>query len=231
MIIDGIVLATLFLSALIAFFRGFVREVLTLCGLVGALAAAYFLSPLLQPLAHDLVGGDPEQRLFGIIPLGVAADVGAFALIFLIVLILLTLAAHAISHGLHAVGLGALDRTLGVLFGLIRGALLILIFYMPFYFTAAPVEKAKWFKTSVTLPIVDMLAEIVEPYLPRHSEEDEKAEKATDEEVHGFERLDGLMQQALDPDKEPDLIPSEPEESGYTQEQNKALDEAIGGAQ
>lgn len=228
MIIDGIVLATLFLSALIAFFRGFVREVLTLGGLVGALAAAYFLSPLAQPLAHELFGGDPDLKYFGLIPHDVAIDVATFAAIFLVVLILLTLAAHAISHGLHAVGLGALDRTLGVLFGLIRGTLLILIFYFPFYFTAAPAQKADWFKGSATLPIVDMLAGIIEPYLPKHDDKAEKAEEPKEEEAQGFDRLDGLMQQALDPDKAPDIVAPK-EDSGYTSEQNKALDEAIEG--
>lgn len=229
MIIDGIVLATLFLSALIAFFRGFVREVLTLGGLVGALAAAYFLSPLAQPLIHGMFEGDPEQKYFGLIPHDVALDVATFAGIFLIVLILLTLAAHAISHGLHAVGLGALDRTLGVLFGLIRGALLILIFYLPFYFTAAPAQKTEWFKNSATLPIVDTMAAIIEPYIPRHEEKADKPE-SRDEEAQGFDRLDGLMQQALDPGKEPDIIAPDAA-NGYTEEQNQALDEVIGGGQ
>lgn len=246
MIIDGLILATLLLSALIAFFRGFVREVLTLFGLAGALAAAYFGAPLLQPIAHDLVGSGPDDRLFGLIPMSVAADVGAFAFVFLAVLILLTLTAHAISHGLHAVGLGSLDRTLGVLFGLLRGVVLVLLFYMPFYFTAAVSEKEKWFEASATLPLVDELAQIVEPYLPNRDEDkpqkrDERPEKA--EDAQGFERLDGLMRQALEPGEEPDVVPArktgndepppleetpgESKGAGYDETQNDALDAVI----
>lgn len=240
MIIDGLILATLFLSALIAFFRGFVREVLTLFGLVGALAAAYFGAPLLQPIAHDLIGGNPDESLFGIIPMSVVADVAAFGFVFLAVLILLTLTAHAISHGLHAVGLGSVDRTLGVLFGLLRGVVLVLLFYMPFYFTAASTEKEKWFEASATLPLVDMLAEIVEPYLPNR--EDGKPQKRDEqpdnpEDAQGFDRLDGLMRQALEPGKEPEIVPAGPasepppletdDSAGYNENQNDAMDAII----
>lgn len=234
MIIDGLVLAALLLSALIAFFRGFVREVLTLCGLAGAVAAAYFFSPALVPLVQDLLGNDPDARLFGILPLSVAANVGAFAAVFLITLILLTLVAHAISHGLHAAGLGSVDRTLGVLFGLLRGAVLILLFYMPFYFTAADAQKAEWFKGSSTLPIVDVAARAIEPYLPDYqsppkeedaSEASVPEEEESETEAKGFDRLDGLMRQALESDSGPDIVKGVVD--GYTQEQNDAIGQTM----
>lgn len=241
MIIDGLVLATLLLSALIAFFRGFVREVLTLCGLAGALASAYFFSPYLVPFVQDMLGSDPDARLFGILPMSVAANVGAFAAVFLITLILLTLVAHAISHGLHAAGLGSVDRTLGVLFGLLRGAVLILLFYIPFYFTAADAQKAEWFQGSATLPVIDMAAHAIEPYLPDYKPApkdgektdapQEPAEPAPEEpaepkpEAKGFDRLDSLMRQALESDSGPEIVKGAMQ--GYSQQQNDALDNTV----
>lgn len=232
MIIDGLILATLVLSALIAFFRGFVREVLTLFGLVGALAVAWFAAPFVQPYAQELIGNNPDGRLFGLIPYPVAADVGAFAAVFLATLILLTLAAHAISHGLHAVGLGSVDRILGVLFGLIRGLVLVLLFYMPFYFTASAEQKQMWYKESAMLPLIDMVAETIEPLLPRHDDpvtkEDVKevAEDAKEKGEQGFGKLDALMRQALEPGQEPDVIGETPS-GGYQSDANDGMNELI----
>lgn len=239
MIIDGLILSILLLSALIAFFRGFVREVLTLCGLAGALIAAFFLAPVLQPMAHGWFNVDPELRYFGLIPQTTAIDVGVFAVVFLATLIILNLVAHAISHGLHAAGLGAVDRTLGVLFGLARGLFLVMLFYLPFYFKATDEQKTEWFKASATLPLVDMLMVEAEPFIPYDfgsGEDDEKekdaAEKMKEEpvdvEARGFEKLDDLMRSALDSDKEPAIVaPKEPAEQGYTEEQNDVIGDVI----
>lgn len=242
MIIDGLILSILFLSALIAFFRGFVREILTLCGLAGALIAAFFLAPLLQPMAHGWFNADPEARFFGLIPHTTAIDVGVFAAVFLATMIALNLVAHAISHGLHAAGLGAVDRTLGVLFGIARGLFLVMLFYLPFYFKAADEQKAEWFKTSATLPFLDMLMVEAEPYIPYdfNAKEDADDKQAVDEngdenappplekgEPHGFEKLDDLMRSALDEGKEPKVVAPQRTEKGYTEEQSDIIGDVI----
>ncbi len=244
MIIDGLILSILLLSALIAFFRGFVREVLTLCGLAGALLAASFLAPLLQPMAHGWFDADPEARYFGLIPQTTAVDVGVFAFVFIITLVVLNLVAHAISHGLHAAGLGAVDRTLGVLFGIARGLFLVMLFYLPFYFKATDEQKANWFKASATLPLLDDLMQEAEPYIPydfsaKEEEPKDAAEKvkvkeeeadeapAEEEEPKGFEKLDDLMRSALDEGKEPDIVAPAPKQKGYTKEQSDIIGDVI----
>lgn len=224
MIIDIIIAAVLFLSALIAFFRGFVREVLTLCGFIGALIIAFFMAPQFQGITHGWFDVGEDDVLFGIIPTTVAIDVGTFSAIFLVALILLTLIAHAISHGLHAAGLGALDRTLGVLFGIMRGLFLILIFYLPFYFTASDGQKEEWFESSSTLPIVDLLAFTLEPYMPFGDSETEDTEEAS----QGFGRLDDVMRNALEPrPQDGDLTQDEPTQGGYDDINLDALNNII----
>jgi len=224
MIIDIIIAAVLFLSALIAFFRGFVREVLTLCGFVGALLIAFFISPRLQTLTHGWFDVEEGSELFGIIPTSVAIDVGTFAFVFLVALVVLTLIAHAISHGLHAVGLGALDRTLGVLFGLLRGLFLILVFYLPFYFTSSATQKEGWFEKSATLPIVDLIAMEVEPYLPIGDEEDGDTSKDEEKQnKNGFNRLDDVMRNALEAEDKGDEPPPQNTSQGYDLDDLKSI--------
>ena len=62
MIIDIIVGAVVIVSAIISFLRGFIREVLTIAGVVGGLAAAYFMGPMLTPTFKDWFGVDPEAE-------------------------------------------------------------------------------------------------------------------------------------------------------------------------
>ncbi len=116
--VDLVVLALIVLSGLLAFMRGFVREVLGLGAWVIAGVAAYLAFPYLQPWLRQQFS-DPT-----------IADAIAIAGVFIIVLVLLSLFASAISGAIQSVGLGGLDRTLGLVFGLVRGALLVAAAYI-----------------------------------------------------------------------------------------------------
>src|SRR5262245_42049960 len=128
MVLDLVVIGILLLSAAVAFWRGFVREVLTIGSLLGAAAATYFLGPNLTPMTRGWII-DPEapepQRLFGLIPYEMLAPLIAFAIVFVAVLVALTLVTHLVSKGVHSVGLGPVDRSLGVAFGLLRGVIVV----------------------------------------------------------------------------------------------------------
>ena len=71
MILDLVVIGILLLSALVAFWRGFVREVLTIISLLGAALATYMFGPKMVPVAQGWIV-DPDakdpQVLFGLIP-------------------------------------------------------------------------------------------------------------------------------------------------------------------
>src|SRR5688572_4012748 len=117
MIIDIVVGVVVVLSALISFMRGFIREVLTIAGVVGGLIAAYFGGPSLSPLFRDWLGvsadGEPA-KLFDIVPMGLVADVTAYGAVFIIVVIILSVVSHFMAGAARAMGLGPVDRTLGV---------------------------------------------------------------------------------------------------------------------
>ncbi len=98
--------------------RGLVREVFGLAAWVGAGAAAVVLFPRVQPLTRGLIA-NPEF-----------ADPIGFGLAFLVVLIVLSLLARLLSGAARKSGLGGLDRTLGLLYGLARGAAVVIVVYI-----------------------------------------------------------------------------------------------------
>lgn len=116
--VDFVVLGVLAVSALLAFLRGFVREVLGIGAWIGAALAAVWGMPLARgPISRWIA--DPAW-----------VDPIAFIAIFLVALVVLLLIARFIGGLVRRSPLGGLDRTLGLLFGLARGAALIVIAYI-----------------------------------------------------------------------------------------------------
>jgi membrane protein required for colicin V production len=116
--VDLAVLGVLALSGLLAFMRGLVREVLGIGAWVGAIMIATAGLPHARPLAGQWIH-DPQ-----------IVTAVCFAALLLIALIVLSLIARAISKLIKGSALGGIDRTLGLLFGLLRGAAVIIIAYI-----------------------------------------------------------------------------------------------------
>lgn len=117
-IADIVIVIVLIISGLLAYFRGLVREVLSLATWIGAALAAYYAFPYAQPYARDLIG------VKGI------ADAVTGIVLFVVALLILTLLNHVISGRVKESALGTVDRGLGFLFGLARGALLVCVAYI-----------------------------------------------------------------------------------------------------
>src|SRR3546814_5494115 len=99
--VDLIVIAVLLLSALLALFRGFVKEVLGIAGWVAAVAATIFFFPIVRDIVRSYI----DSRLI--------ADIVTGAAIFLPTLILCSLLTHWISEQVRASAVSAVDRSLG----------------------------------------------------------------------------------------------------------------------
>lgn len=169
MIIDVLVLIVLLISAVIAFLRGFIREILTIAGVVGGLAAAYFGGPLLTPSMHGWLGVEPDvqpERLFGILPYDLLGSILSYGLIFIGVVIVLSILSHFLAEGAKNLGLGAIDRTLGFIFGLVRGVVLLGLLYMPVHLFIDDEAKASWFDSSRTHFYVEQTSEFLSGFLP-----------------------------------------------------------------
>ena len=116
--VDLLVLCVLALSGLAGFVRGMVREVLALGAWIGAGVIAAMSFPALQPIVRRSIS-NPD-----------IADPVAFGVVFLLVLIALSLVARMVSGAVRRSALGSLDRTLGLVFGLARGAALVVVAYI-----------------------------------------------------------------------------------------------------
>lgn len=208
MIIDICVGVVALLSAIISFLRGFIREVLTIAGVVGGLAAAYFAGPMLSPVFRDWlkvgVEGAP-QKLFDIIPMSIVADVSAYGAIFIIVVIILSVISHFTAGAAKAMGLGPVDRTLGVIFGLARALVLLGLLYLPFHLLMDQKTKDEVFKDSRTFYLIEKTADVIAGFLP----DSEAAQDVKEEAAKGIKEK--LMEQDILSDGKKRPAPAAPE--------------------
>jgi membrane protein required for colicin V production len=121
-LVDGVVLAIIALSAILAYSRGLVRETLAILGWVAAAIAGFVLAPVAEPLIREVPG---LSNLIGTnCELGILAG---FVAVFAIALVLVSLFTPLLSGAVQNSALGPVDQGLGFLFGVARGILLVLI--------------------------------------------------------------------------------------------------------
>ena len=105
----------------------------------------------------------------------------------------MSIISHYIAKSVHAVGLGPIDRSLGVVFGLVRGLLLIGLLYMPFHILMEEKDKEEWFASSHSYGYVAQTSEILVGFMPeswtRESDEDGTTEE--EEELDPLKDLTG----------------------------------------
>ncbi|MBA3325313.1 MAG: CvpA family protein [Rhodobacteraceae bacterium] len=121
-IVDGIALALIAVSAVLAWSRGLVRETLSIVGWIVAAVAAFAFAPAVEPLMReipvlrDVIGSSCE--------LGVLAG---FAAVFAVALVIVSVFTPLVSGAMQNSAIGPVDQGLGLLFGVARGVLLIAI--------------------------------------------------------------------------------------------------------
>ena len=150
--VDWLLLAVLAASAVIGLVRGLVFECLALAGWVVAWFAAQWAAPQLAP---HLPLGEPRSAL----QLG-----GAFALSFLLAILVWTLLARLVRLLIHATPLSLLDRMLGSGFGVFRGLVLLLAVTMVVALTPAA-QSAPW-RGSQGAQLLRQALQSLKPVLP-----------------------------------------------------------------
>ena len=146
------VIAVLVLSMVWSALRGVVREIISLGGwIIAFLAANLFAGPLAARLPQAI----PGEAL---------RTLAAFLAIFVFALICSALVGVLMSKLVSAVGLGSLDKMLGALFGIARGALLVLAAVLAAGLTSAP--RQPWWKESMSGEPLKQAALALKPWLP-----------------------------------------------------------------
>jgi len=146
-VIDIAAVVVVLVSALAGLVRGFVREVLGVLAWIGAILATLWGLDRVRPFARAYVS--PEWL----------ADFAGGFLLFLVVLIALSLIAHMIGSRVRESAVGFLDRTLGLAFGVARGAILLCLAYIGFVVLIRPPESwPDWVKQARVRPWVHTLS-------------------------------------------------------------------------
>lgn len=114
-LLDGIVVVVVLVSALLAMYRGFLREVLSIASWVAAAVVAVLFYKQAQPTVQVYV---PNEQV---------ATIATIAGLFLVTLLLVSWITMKISDFVLDSAFGALDRTFGFLFGAARGLLLLVV--------------------------------------------------------------------------------------------------------
>lgn len=153
-IFDGIVIGVVLFSAVLAMVRGFSREVLSIVSWGGSAVAAYYLYPKLVPYAKHYTDDD---RI---------AIVGSAAVVFLVALIIISFITMKIADFIIDSRIGALDRTLGFLFGAARGVLLLVVAVAFWNWLVDEPHRPDWVNNAKSKPFLDSLAVKLEAALP-----------------------------------------------------------------
>lgn len=143
--VDWSIIALIAVSGLISLTRGFVKEAVSLVVWIVAGAVAW------------LYGGALAAHLAPYIELPSARVIAGCAILFVLTLMVGALLAHLLGMLVQATGLSGTDRLLGMIFGLARGALLVVITVG--LLSLAPVQQDPWWQQSKLLPDFLMIAD------------------------------------------------------------------------
>lgn len=158
---DVIFVAVIVVSGGLALYRGFVTEALAVVGWAGAAIATVSLFNPLRPFAR------------GFIPSQIGADVATGIVIFLVTLLIISLLARIVASTVRGSQIGIIDRFLGLVFGVLRGYVVLIIVFLLFEQVYPRDDQPKWISDARAVPLLDfggaILLRLV-PALPLESE-------------------------------------------------------------
>ncbi len=218
-VLDIAVLAVVLLSALLALMRGFVHEVLSFSAWIGAAIVTVFAFPYVQPFAR------------GIVDISILADIASGIAVFLVSLVLLTIFAKLLAELVQGSSLSAIDRVLGLLFGLVRGAALVCLAWLIFAWMVPETQRPDWIRTARTLPYLQQGASWLQELLPRSflTSLGETAKRNIEQEAGEVVSPESSVPASVnEPAPQPSVAPAEePQEPAYDDSSRESLEDAI----
>ena len=153
--IDYAILAVIGISALISLVRGFVKEAVSLIVWI----SAFFVASTFYLNLSTLLTNISDQLL---------RNAASIAILFISTLILGALVNYVIGQLVSKTGLSGTDRVLGIVFGALRGVLIIaaVLFFMDAY---TPASSATWWQNSQLVPEFTLIVEWFFEYLKQSS--------------------------------------------------------------
>ena len=152
--LDIILLVVMLISGLLAMIRGFMREILSIGAWgVAALVTLYSYSRV-QPIAKGYISNDTVAT---------GISVGG---VFLLTLLVVSIITARISDMILDSRVGALDRTLGFLFGLGRGLLVVVVAYIFFSWLVVERSQPEWIRTAKSVFVLQKTGDWLKGLLP-----------------------------------------------------------------
>src|SRR5215467_5289900 len=145
MYLDIVLIVVMFISGLLAMVRGLIREFLSIAGWGASAGAAFFAYAKLLPAAKAYLNNDDY--------LAIAATIAGA---FIGTLIIVSIITVKISDKSLDSRIGALDRTLGFMFGLARGLLIVVVMFA-FYDWFQPKSQPGWIADAKSLFVLKNL--------------------------------------------------------------------------
>ncbi|MDB5362304.1 MAG: cvpA [Rhodospirillales bacterium] len=164
--LDIIVVAVVAVSGLLAFVRGFARELLSIAAWIGAAVVTYYFFEPSRVIARSFM----RPWL---------ADVVAPAALFVICLIIFSIITGVLSNQVRQSSLGAVDRALGMVFGVARGALVVCAAYMVMTQFLKPEDRPNWVVQAHTRNLLEAGAQQLRDLIP-HSTLERGTQAATE---------------------------------------------------
>lgn len=153
--IDYAILAVIGISALISLVRGFVKEAVSLIVWI----SAFFVASTFYLNLSTLLTNISDQLL---------RNAASIAILFISTLILGALVNYVIGQLVSKTGLSGTDRVLGIVFGALRGVLIIaaVLFFMDAF---TPASTSSWWQNSQLVPEFTLIVEWFFEYLKQSS--------------------------------------------------------------
>ncbi len=151
-VVDVILIVVICLSALFSLIRGFVKEAISLATWVIAIWLAATFTPKLAAILPSGIESEAVRQAVG------------FGVLFVLSLMVGALVNMLVSQLVKKTGLSGADRLFGVLFGLLRGGLIIIVFVVIGGMT--PLPETDWWQSSVLLQWFESTAIVIQQYIP-----------------------------------------------------------------
>jgi len=157
-LLDIVLIVVMLISGLLAMVRGFMREVLSIIAWVLAAGATLYSYAKLLPLAKQYFNND------------IVATVAVIGGVFLITLLVVSVLTVRLSDMVLDSRVGALDRTLGFLFGLARGLVIVVVAFIFFTWLVPDRSQPEWVKSAKSRVVLTGTGQWLMSMLPEDPE-------------------------------------------------------------
>ncbi|CAA7618804.1 CvpA family protein [Magnetospirillum sp. SS-4] len=220
--VDVVVAVVLLGSAGFAFLRGFVHEVLSITSWVGAVFATLYGFSHAQPLFREHIGA------------AWAADAAAGATLFLVTLLVLSMLTKRVSDSVRRSALNSVDSSLGFVFGLARGAVLMSLAYLSAaWLFDTPEQQPSWLAESRTRPWLERGAGLLQGLAPAGFGKAEAAAREASAETRQLLEAEKTFQKFVAPQPAQPLQPADKAapppggKAGYDSESRSQMERLI----